>query len=147
MRNGNLLKSDLWNLRKTNPHSPRSWCICHFVHFFSFATGFINRDLCLSMTQIWVNWGISAWLKYESTEAVKFYKNRSCVKFLAKCIWLAAILLMGQNPTLFTSGYFCHHYCTIVEDTLFVWDKYTNVNRDVQFEELVWKINYAHIIL
>ena len=89
---------------------------------------------------------VSAWLKYESTESVKFYKNRSCVKFLAKCIWLAAILLMGQNPTLFTSGYFCHHYCTIVEDTLFVWDKYTNVNRDVQFKEVVWKINYAHII-
>ena len=60
-----------------------------------------------------------------------------CVKFPAKCIWLAAILLMGQNPTLFTSGYFCHHYCIIVEATLFVWDKYTNVNRDVQFEELV----------
>ena len=51
-----------------------------------------------------------------------------CVKFPAKCIWLAAILLMGQNPTLFTSGYFCHHYCIIVEATLFVWDKYTNVN-------------------
>ena len=90
---------------------------------------------------------VSAWLKYESTESVKFYKNRSCVKFLAKCIWLAAILLMGQNPTLFTSGYFCHHYCIIVEATLFVWDKYTNVNRDVQFEELVWKINYAPISL
>ena len=90
---------------------------------------------------------VSAWLKYESTESVKFYKNRSCVKFLAKCIWLAAILLMGQNPTLFTSGYFCYHYCIIVEATLFVWDKYTNVNRDVQFEELVWKINYAPISL
>ena len=135
MRNGNLLKSDLWNLRKRI-------CIPQGVGVFVILSIFSVLPQVLSIGIF-----VSAWLKYESTESVKFYKNRSCVKFLAKCIWLAAILLMGQNPTLFTSGYFCHHYCIIVEATLFVWDKYTNVNRDVQFEELVWKINYAPISL